>query len=162
VLRLHTAEYVSGRSPPQVRHSGPAVGIAADGQDVALVRVEVTDAAGRFVPDASDNVTFSVTGPGRIYGVGNGDPTDHDPDKATVRAHPGRLSTVNRCGMALLHGHGGRLTSQHGGFRHGQYRSVYKGLARVIADGGGGGGGAHPICATVRRPYMDFPYKRER
>ena len=95
MLRLHTAECVSGRSPPQVRHSGPTAGIAADGQDVALVRVEVTDAAGRFVPDASDHITFSVTGPGRIYGVGNGDPTDHDPDKATVRAHPGRLSALS-------------------------------------------------------------------
>ena len=37
------------------------------------------------MPDAANNITFTVSGPGRIYGVGNGDPTDHDPDKACFR-----------------------------------------------------------------------------
>lgn len=68
-----------------LRYSGPAAGIAGDGQDVALVRVEVIDSAGAVVPSAENNITFSVSGPGHIYGVGNGDPTDHDPDKATYR-----------------------------------------------------------------------------
>ena len=31
------------------------------------------------------NISFSVSGPGSIYGVGNGDPSDHDPDKAEYR-----------------------------------------------------------------------------
>eukprot|EP01116_Phalansterium_solitarium_P023659 TRINITY_DN8402_c0_g1_i1.p1 TRINITY_DN8402_c0_g1~~TRINITY_DN8402_c0_g1_i1.p1 ORF type:complete len:934 (+),score=394.59 TRINITY_DN8402_c0_g1_i1:50-2851(+) len=58
-----------------------ADGIRADGQDVALVRVAVLDAQGNLVPDANPLVTFSISGPGSIYGVGNGDPSDHDPDK---------------------------------------------------------------------------------
>ena len=55
--------------------------IAADGLDVALVRVEVVDAAGNVVPDASPLLTYTATGAGAIYGVGNGDPADHTPDK---------------------------------------------------------------------------------
>ena len=54
---------------------------AADGQDVALVRCEVVDSAGRVVPGASNKVTFTVSGPAAVYGVGNGDPANLTPDK---------------------------------------------------------------------------------
>eukprot|EP00040_Diaphanoeca_grandis_P012478 m.63229 g.63229 ORF g.63229 m.63229 type:complete len:1108 (-) comp23257_c0_seq2:128-3451(-) len=54
-------------------------------QDVALVRVAIVDADGAFVASADNNITFGVQGPGSVYGVANGDPTDHDPDKATYR-----------------------------------------------------------------------------
>ena len=40
----------------------------AGGQDVALVRCAVVDAAGRLVPGASNGVTFTVDGPGEVYG----------------------------------------------------------------------------------------------
>jgi beta-galactosidase len=53
----------------------------ADGQDVALVRCAVVDSKGQVVPGASDSVTFTVSGPGAVYGVGNGDPANHTPDK---------------------------------------------------------------------------------
>jgi beta-galactosidase len=59
--------------------------VIADGEDVSEVEVEVLDSAGRVVPDASDLVTFSVAGPAQIVGVGNGDPSSHEPDKATQR-----------------------------------------------------------------------------
>ena len=58
-----------------------AEGIAADGQDVALLRVSVVDADGHVVPNASPLLNFTVTGAGTIYGVGNGNPNDHSPDK---------------------------------------------------------------------------------
>jgi len=54
---------------------------AADGQDVALVRCAVVDSAGRMVPGASNKVTFTVSGPAAVYGVGNGDPANVTPDK---------------------------------------------------------------------------------
>ena len=54
------------------------------GEDVALVRVTVVDAQGRMVPDANPTITFAVTsGGGSVYGVGNGDPSDHTPAKGT-------------------------------------------------------------------------------
>jgi len=59
--------------------------IAADREDVVVVEARVLDASGRIVPVADDEVTFTVTGPGRIVGVGNGDPSSHEADKGSVR-----------------------------------------------------------------------------
>jgi beta-galactosidase len=58
--------------------------INADGEDVAMVTVAVTDAKGRIVPVADNEISFSVTG-GTIIGVGNGHPNTTEPDKAQKR-----------------------------------------------------------------------------
>ncbi len=58
--------------------------ISADGQDVSMVTAEVVDANGRQVPTANCEISFAVTG-GRLIGVGNGDPSSHEPDKADKR-----------------------------------------------------------------------------
>ena len=55
--------------------------IAADGADVALLGVEVLDSAGVVCPRGALNISFSLTGPAAVYGVANGDPTDHSPVK---------------------------------------------------------------------------------
>lgn len=55
--------------------------IAADRNDVVVISVEARDAEGRLVPTAAVPVTFAVSGPGRIIGVGNGDPSSHEPDQ---------------------------------------------------------------------------------
>jgi beta-galactosidase len=59
--------------------------IAADGQDVAVITVTALDAKDREVPDAIDLIRFFVDGPGVIIGVGNGDPTSHESEKASER-----------------------------------------------------------------------------
>ena len=59
--------------------------IGADGEDVAMFAVEVKDAHGRVVPITENEVTFKVSGEGKLIGTGNGDPTDHAPDKGTAR-----------------------------------------------------------------------------
>ncbi|HWA71829.1 MAG TPA: beta-galactosidase GalA [Polyangiaceae bacterium] len=53
----------------------------ADGSDIAAVRVSVVDSEGREVPTANSTITFQLSGPGRILGVGNGDPSSHEPDR---------------------------------------------------------------------------------
>ena len=58
--------------------------IAADGGDVALLGVEVLDAAGVVCPRGGVNVSFAIAGPGAMYGVANGDPTDHSPVKGVA------------------------------------------------------------------------------
>ena len=55
----------------------------ADGRDVTVMNVTIIDREGREVPDANNMVRFSISGPGRIIGVGNGDPSSHEPDKCT-------------------------------------------------------------------------------
>jgi beta-galactosidase len=59
--------------------------IHADGEDVAMFAVAVHDAQGRVVPITDNEVTFRVSGSGKLLGVGNGDPTDHESDKGTSR-----------------------------------------------------------------------------
>jgi beta-galactosidase len=55
--------------------------ILSDGQDVSVINVSVVDEKGRVVPDASNLIGFSAKGGGKIIGVGNGDPSSHEPDK---------------------------------------------------------------------------------
>ncbi len=59
--------------------------ISADGGDLSYVEVRVVDKDGNLCPDADDLVTFAIEGPGTVAGVDNGDPTSHEPFKATRR-----------------------------------------------------------------------------
>jgi beta-galactosidase len=56
-------------------------GINADGEDLTVITVSELDANKRFVPDANDEMAFTIQGPGKIIGVGNGDPSSHETDK---------------------------------------------------------------------------------
>ena len=75
--------------------------ISADGEDVSIVTVEVVDARDRLVPVASNGVTFKLAGPGRLIGVGNGDPSCHEPDKPTSPVEAKRSAFNGLC-MALV------------------------------------------------------------
>jgi beta-galactosidase len=54
--------------------------IKADSEDVSVITVQVNDAQQRIVPTASNEIAFTISGPGNIIGVGNGDPASHEPD----------------------------------------------------------------------------------
>ena len=64
--------------------------IAADGRDVRIVTVSAVDAAGRPVPTADADVSFEIEGPGRIIGVGNGNPSSREADVFPEGARPHR------------------------------------------------------------------------
>ncbi len=53
----------------------------ADGQDATVVNVSLIDREGREVPDADNMIKFFIKGDAKIIGVGNGDPSSHEPDK---------------------------------------------------------------------------------
>jgi len=55
--------------------------IAADGKDATVINVTAIDKKGREVPDAQSLIKFKVDGGAKIIGVGNGDPSCHEPDK---------------------------------------------------------------------------------
>lgn len=57
--------------------------IKADKQDVSIVTVKLADTKSRFAPTSNNEISFSVEGPGRIIGVGNGDPASHEADQFT-------------------------------------------------------------------------------
>jgi beta-galactosidase len=49
--------------------------------DVRIVAVSALDDQGQPVPTASNDVALALDGPGRIIGVGNGDPSSHEADR---------------------------------------------------------------------------------
>ncbi|HXD79072.1 MAG TPA: beta-galactosidase GalA [Puia sp.] len=55
--------------------------LSSDDEDAVVFNITVVDKAGREVPDAADLLHFSVSANARIIGVGNGDPSSHEPDK---------------------------------------------------------------------------------
>jgi beta-galactosidase len=67
-------------APAAVQLTPDRAAINADGEDVAVITVAVQDDHGRVVPVAGNNIAFELAGPGRIIGVGNGDPSSHEPD----------------------------------------------------------------------------------
>ena len=69
----------------QVELSPDRKTMQASGQDALVVPVAILDAAGRVVPEANNRVSFELSGGGKIFGTGNGNPSDHDPDRANQR-----------------------------------------------------------------------------
>jgi beta-galactosidase len=70
--------------------------LAADGKNICHVEYRIVDANGVRLPDAAQVVTFEVTGPAEILGIGNGDLSNsEDPRGRTHQAYQGR-------GLAIL------------------------------------------------------------
>jgi len=82
-----------------LRISADTTGISANGSDVVLVHVDIVDDAGNVVPDADDQVNFTVTGPGSIIGVDNGNSRDDSSFKLNYRkAFNGHVFAVVKAG----------------------------------------------------------------
>jgi len=79
--------------------------LTGDGSDAQPITVQAVDARGRVAPLAGQLVSFELTGPGEIIGVGNGNPLCHEPEKIAATAAPSSASWQ---------------------------RSLYNGLAQVI------------------------------
>ena len=72
--------------PASVLLTPDRTAFAANNTDLAVVNVAILDARGRVVPVADNKITFTLTGPAKLIGVGNGDPSSHEPDKAGSRS----------------------------------------------------------------------------
>ncbi|MDO6801802.1 beta-galactosidase GalB [Wenyingzhuangia sp. 1_MG-2023] len=59
--------------------------IKADGQDLSFITVEIKDRKGQTVPRTHNVVSYTISGPGEIVAVGNGDATNHESFQATTR-----------------------------------------------------------------------------
>jgi beta-galactosidase len=71
--------------PAAIRVEPDRTKMEPDGHDAVPIRIAVVDSAGRIVPTAGPLVRFAVSGPSLILGVGNGNPSSHEPDKAERR-----------------------------------------------------------------------------
>jgi beta-galactosidase len=115
-------------APATIRLTSHRATIKADGEDVAVITVQANDAQGRMVPTASNTITFEIAGPGKLIGVGNGDPSSHEPDQFVEGASP----RVNQGGGGNNQGSAepARATSPPGAWK----RSLFNGLAQVIVQ----------------------------
>lgn len=62
--------------PEKLLGEADRIMITADGEDLAFITLYVADEAGLLVPNAKNNLRFSIDGPGQIVATDNGDPTD--------------------------------------------------------------------------------------
>ena len=69
-----------------IRLTADRVELDADGEDVAILKVEALDKEGRPVPTANNLIGFKVSGEGALIGVGNGDPNCQESDKEPKRS----------------------------------------------------------------------------
>ncbi len=83
---------VETTGPPAAIELSPDRKVLAAGRgDVALVTARIVDEKGRTVPVGDGEVAFAVKGPGKVLGVGNGDPSSHEADRAARRRAFGGL-----------------------------------------------------------------------
>jgi len=68
-------------APAKVALLADRMQLNADGEDVAVITVQLNDLKNRLVPTANKEIVFTLSGPGKIIGVGNGDPASHAPEQ---------------------------------------------------------------------------------
>jgi beta-galactosidase len=73
-------------TPAAIRLIPDRLRLISDGQDTVPIAVVILDAEGRTVPTANNRVTFTVSGAGTNSGVGNGDPSCHEPNQSSHRS----------------------------------------------------------------------------
>lgn len=71
------------QAPASIRLTPDHATIHPDGQDLSFVQVEVLDKDGNLQPNADQQITFTLTGPGTIAGLGNADMKCQEPYQGT-------------------------------------------------------------------------------
>ncbi len=84
--RTFETSQITTSSPAQIKMVSDRKVLLADGTDATVVNVVVVDKNGREVPDANNPIRFEISGDANIIGVGNGDPSSHEPDKSYRRS----------------------------------------------------------------------------
>jgi len=80
-----TKEIKTAGGPAKIVLTADRSNIKADGDDLSFVTVRVEDASGNLVPDAANDIKFTVTGQGSIAGVDNGSETSLESFKTDHR-----------------------------------------------------------------------------
>jgi beta-galactosidase len=81
--------------PAKISAAADRMNIAADGEDLAFIRVDIHDKNGTFIPDAAEMLNISVSGAGKLLGVCSGDPKSHENEKADhVRTFSGSALVI--------------------------------------------------------------------
>ncbi len=94
-----TGEVKTAGGPARLELVPDRTRLAADGNDLSFVTVQVLDASGVPVPTADQLVCFRVAGDARIVGLDNGDQISHAPFQADwVQLFNGKALVIVRAG----------------------------------------------------------------
>jgi beta-galactosidase len=98
-----TAKVETTEQTSQVVISTDKTILNADGKDVTVINISIVDEKGREVPTANNMISFTITENAKIIGVGNGDPSSHEPDKCAT--HSWQRSAFNgKCQVIIQAG----------------------------------------------------------
>ncbi|MGC4102811.1 beta-galactosidase GalA [Ferruginibacter sp.] len=88
--KIMTDKVQTTGDPAAVRLVADKNSILANKEDIAMITVDATDKNELQVPTANNEIIFSISGPGRIIGVGNGNPSSLEADKyiETIKVFP--------------------------------------------------------------------------
>lgn len=100
--QINTTIETTGKAHKVVATTNKKI-LLANGQDATVVNISIVDEKGREVPIADNKVQFFITGSAKIIGVGNGDPSSHEPDKCIDGAWQ-RSAFNGKCQVILLSG----------------------------------------------------------
>ncbi|HEY3387998.1 MAG TPA: glycoside hydrolase family 2 TIM barrel-domain containing protein, partial [Prolixibacteraceae bacterium] len=93
--QINIAYLRTANVPSQIKLNADKIEVKADGQDLCYIIVELLDEKGNRNPKSENLVKFEVEGPGKIIGVGNGNPMSTESNQAFERkAWQGRCLVI--------------------------------------------------------------------
>jgi len=148
--------FVSGKQIAEIKveTTGPAaairltedrVEIDADGKDLSVITAAIVDAQGRMVPTASNEMRFELSGPGKIIGVGNGNPTDHSADKPDAPFTSAKRMAFNGLAQVIVQSARGEIAAD-------SFGAMAQAGAIQLAATGDGLSGASVTIRAIRTP----------
>jgi beta-galactosidase len=81
-------------TPADIQLAANKTSLKANRQDITVITVKVNDKNKLQVPTANNEITFSVSGPAKIIGVGNGDPTSLEPDQYLEKVNTVKIESL--------------------------------------------------------------------
>jgi beta-galactosidase len=116
-IEVASKELRTTGAPAKIRLTADRTKIKADRNDLSYVRIEISDAQGNFIPNASIPLTLSVAGSGEIAGSGNACPYDMESfNNAVFNTYHGLALAILRplkeknTGMIILRAEANGLT----------------------------------------------------
>ncbi len=111
-----TMQLETTSEPAAIRLTPDRTAINADGQDLSFIQVDVLDQQGRLQPNADALISFKLTGPGTIAGLGNAWPDGTEPYQGSeCHVYHGRalvvVRTTREAGPLQLEAHSPGLAS---------------------------------------------------
>ncbi len=76
--------------------------IPVEKSNIAILTVDVRDVAGKRVPTAVNDIDFEISGPAKIIGVGNGNPTSLEPDQFIEQVSVVRINNLKEKAISAI------------------------------------------------------------